>query len=95
MRRGRSAGTGGALRGSWGTWVGVVAENSGDVRECARAGPRRGREGGIDREGPRRREREKRGVRATAQCLEARACEAEGKRGVGGDNWRRQVGPSG
>jgi hypothetical protein len=37
-----SAGAGGALRGSWGAWVSVVAENSGDVRECARAGPRRG-----------------------------------------------------
>jgi hypothetical protein len=35
-----SAGAGRALRGSWGVWVGVVAENSGDVRECAHAGPR-------------------------------------------------------
>jgi hypothetical protein len=28
-----------------GTWAGVVAEKSGDVRECARAGPRRARGG--------------------------------------------------
>jgi hypothetical protein len=35
-----SAGAGGALRGRWGAWVGVMAENSGDVCECARAGPR-------------------------------------------------------
>jgi hypothetical protein len=38
MRRGVSAG--GAQKGSWGAWAGVVAEDSGDVRECARAGPR-------------------------------------------------------
>jgi hypothetical protein len=42
---GVSAGTGGAQKGSWGAWAGVVAENSGDVRECARAGPRRARGG--------------------------------------------------
>jgi hypothetical protein len=33
------------------------------VRECALAGPRRARGGETDREGPRRREREKRGAR--------------------------------
>jgi hypothetical protein len=27
-----SAGAGGAQKGSWGTWAGVVAKNSGDVR---------------------------------------------------------------
>jgi hypothetical protein len=42
---GASAGTGGALRRELGAWVGVVAEKSGDVRECARAGPRRARGG--------------------------------------------------
>jgi hypothetical protein len=40
-----SVGAGGALRGSWGEWVGVVAKNFGDVRECTRAGPRRVRGG--------------------------------------------------
>jgi hypothetical protein len=33
-------GTSGALRRELGAWVGVVAEKSGDVRECALAGPR-------------------------------------------------------
>jgi hypothetical protein len=37
-------------------WAGVVAEKPVDVRECALAGPRRGR-GGLDRAGPHRRER--------------------------------------
>jgi hypothetical protein len=45
MRRGASAGTGGALRRELGAWAGVVAEKSGDVRECACAGPRRARGG--------------------------------------------------
>jgi hypothetical protein len=36
-----SAGTGGALRGELGAWAGVVAEKSGDVCECALAGPQR------------------------------------------------------
>jgi hypothetical protein len=49
--------------------VGVVAENSGDVREC-----------GTDREGPRRRER-KGGAWATAQRLAARAHETEREEG--------------
>jgi hypothetical protein len=40
-----SAGASGALRGSWGAWVGVVAENSSDVREYACAGPRQERGG--------------------------------------------------
>jgi hypothetical protein len=40
-----SAGTSGALRGELGAWADVVAEKSGDVRECARAGPRRARGG--------------------------------------------------
>jgi hypothetical protein len=31
--RGVSAGAGGAQKGSWGAWAGVVAEDSGDVRE--------------------------------------------------------------
>jgi hypothetical protein len=53
-----SAGAGGAQKGSWGAWTGVMAENSGDVRECARAGPRRAREGRADWGGPRHREGE-------------------------------------
>jgi hypothetical protein len=36
-------GTGGALKRELGEWAGVVAEKSGDVRECAHAGPRRAR----------------------------------------------------
>jgi hypothetical protein len=52
-------GTGGALRRVLGMWAGDVAEKSGDVRECALAGPRRARRGGTDRAGPRRRERRK------------------------------------
>jgi hypothetical protein len=43
MRRGRVWGTGGALRRELGAWAGIVAEKSGDMRECALAGPRRGR----------------------------------------------------
>jgi hypothetical protein len=43
MRRGASAGIGEALRRELGAWAGVVAEKSGDVRECTRAGPRGGR----------------------------------------------------
>jgi hypothetical protein len=37
--------TGGALRRELGAAAGVVAEKSGDVRECARAGPWRVRRG--------------------------------------------------
>jgi hypothetical protein len=33
--------TGGALKMELGAWAGVVAEKPDDVRECARAGPRR------------------------------------------------------
>jgi hypothetical protein len=58
MRRRRVRGTGGALRRDLSACAGVVAEKSGDVRECALAGPRRV-QGGSDREGPRRRERER------------------------------------
>jgi hypothetical protein len=35
----------GALRRELGEWAGVVAENSSDVCECARADPRQGRGG--------------------------------------------------
>jgi hypothetical protein len=35
-------GRGRGLKRSWGAWVGDVAEDSGDARECARAGPRWG-----------------------------------------------------
>jgi hypothetical protein len=67
-----------------------MIENSSDVRECARDGPLWGGEGGTDREGPRHREREKRGARATVQRLTvwAREAEREERRG-GGNNWRR------
>jgi hypothetical protein len=41
-------------------------------------------EGGTDREGPRRREREKRDARATAQRLAARAHETEREEGCAG-----------
>jgi hypothetical protein len=34
-------GTGGALKRELGAWAGVVAEKPSDVRECARASPRR------------------------------------------------------
>jgi hypothetical protein len=43
-----------------GAWAGVVAEKSGDMRECGLAGPRRGQGPGggrTDRTGPRCRER--------------------------------------
>jgi hypothetical protein len=40
-----TAGAGGAQKGSWGAWAGVVAEDSGDV--CGGRG-----EGGADRGGP-------------------------------------------
>jgi hypothetical protein len=45
MRRGASAGAGGALRRELGAWADVVAEKSGDVRECALAVPWRARGG--------------------------------------------------
>jgi hypothetical protein len=38
-------GTGGALRRELGAWAGVVAEKSGDMRECALAGPRQAQGG--------------------------------------------------
>jgi hypothetical protein len=41
--RGCAWGTGGALKRELGAWSGVVAEKFGNVRECARAGPRRAR----------------------------------------------------
>jgi hypothetical protein len=39
----RVRGTGGALKRELGAWASVVVEKPGDVRECARAGPRRAR----------------------------------------------------
>jgi hypothetical protein len=79
-----SPGTGRALRGSWGAWVGVVTENSGDVRECARAGPWRVRGGGTDKEGPRRREREKGRTGQRLSAWQHRPARQRGKRGVEG-----------
>jgi hypothetical protein len=75
--------------------VGIVAENSGDMRDAHVPVHGGCGEGGTDREGPRRRER-KGAHEATAQRLAARAREAEREEGRrGGNNWRRQVGPSG
>jgi hypothetical protein len=45
MRRGSECVRGRGSKWSWGAWAGVVAEDSGDVRECARAGPRQARGG--------------------------------------------------
>ena len=51
-------GTSGALRKELGTWAGVMAEKSGDVRGFAHSPVHGGRgKGGSDREGPRWRER--------------------------------------
>jgi hypothetical protein len=36
MRRGSECGRGRGSKRSWGAWAGVMAEDSGDVRECAR-----------------------------------------------------------
>jgi hypothetical protein len=36
MRRGSECGCGRSSKRSWGVWAGVVAEDSGDRRECAR-----------------------------------------------------------
>jgi hypothetical protein len=36
MRQGSECGGGRGSKRSWGAWAGVVAEDSGDVRECAR-----------------------------------------------------------
>jgi hypothetical protein len=59
---GAGAGAGGAKKGAGAcgraSWPRIPA-----TCECARAGPRRGREGGADRGGPRRRERERMGAR--------------------------------
>jgi hypothetical protein len=55
--RNKARGTGGALRRELGAWADVMAERPCDMRECALAGPRRGRGGGIDRTGPHHRER--------------------------------------
>jgi hypothetical protein len=70
-----SAGAGGALRGSWGAWVSVVAENSGDVR--TRRSTARAELTGRDHDA----EREKRGARAMAQRLAERARETEREEG--------------
>jgi hypothetical protein len=50
-------GTGEALSRELSVWAGVVAEKPGDVRECARASPRRARGRRTDKDGPWRRER--------------------------------------
>jgi hypothetical protein len=69
-----------------------VAEDPGDVRECALAGPRRAWEGGADRGGPRCRERERERVcGATARRLAEQAHKVEREEGrtseeIGADN---------
>jgi hypothetical protein len=87
------AGTGGAKKGA-GAWAERRGRGSQQRARVPLVNGGRG-EGGADREGPRRRERE--GVRgATTQRLAERAREAqreEGRRGK--SNWRRQVGPTG
>jgi hypothetical protein len=67
LRRGSECGHGRGSKKSWGAWVGVVAEDSSDVRECARGGPRRAWGG------PRRREREDGRTGVTARRLAKRA----------------------
>jgi hypothetical protein len=68
-------------------WAGVVAEKSGDVRECALAGPRRGRGGGgANLTGQAHDTEREKGTRgATAQQLANRAHEAEREEGHGGE----------
>jgi hypothetical protein len=68
-----------------GAWAGVVAEKSGDVRECARAGPqrvRRGRNGQVGSTA----QREKKGAcGATARRLADQARETKRERERGGN----------
>jgi hypothetical protein len=77
--------------------AGVVAEKSDDVRECARASPRRARRGGTDKVGPRRRERRKGGA---GQWLDdwrsgpVRQREREREREREGANGRRKMAPT-
>jgi hypothetical protein len=75
--------------------LGHVGENSGDVCECASAGPRRVR-GGQNWQGGSTAQREKKGADgATAQRVANRAREAEREEGRAGEgSRRRQVGPS-
>jgi hypothetical protein len=62
-----------------------MAEKSGDVRECALAGPRRARGGRISQGGSTA-QREKRGTHgAMAQRLANRACEVEREEKRGGE----------
>jgi hypothetical protein len=66
--------------------VGVVTENFGDVRECARAGPWRCGEAELTRR-VHGAERERKGAHgATAQRLAAQAREVEREEGRGGEN---------
>jgi hypothetical protein len=96
MRRGASAGHWRGSKKGAGARAGVVVENSGDVRECALAGPRLARGGGeltgrvhdIERE-----KRDARGNGSTPGEPGPRDRERGGARGR--RNWRRQVGPTG
>jgi hypothetical protein len=88
-------GTGGAIRRELGAWANVVAEKSGNVRECARAGPRRARGRRIWQGGPTaQREKGTRGGNGSALAIRARETQREGER-AGEVNWRRQVGSTG
>jgi hypothetical protein len=76
-------------------WAGDVAEDSNDVRECARAGPRRARGRRSSQEGPTTQRERKRARGATVRCLAMRARKAEREEGRTGEgNQRRQLGPT-
>ena len=72
------------LKKELGAWAGNVAEDSGDVRECARAGPRRG-VGKVELIGApttqRERERARRGNSSVSGELGPRGREGRGVRG--------------
>jgi hypothetical protein len=71
-----------------------VAEKPSDVRECARAGPRRRAERADLTGLAHGAEREDKGVRATARRLAIQVRETERESAGAKENWRRQVGPT-
>jgi hypothetical protein len=77
-------GTGGVLRRELGAWAGVVAEKSGDVHECARAGPRRAWRGRNWQVGSTAQREEKGACGATTRRLADRARETEREGAHGG-----------
>jgi hypothetical protein len=85
MRRRTECRHGRGLKRSWGMGIAMwprIPATCASARSLVH--DRRG-EGGADREGPLRRERERRGTRATAQRLAERACETEKEEGRAGD----------